>query len=377
MKVKYKLYEYPLYWLVTVILLILAIPVVIVKFLGYLVRSTGAPLKSVANLIGFLIVIAIIAVGFTAFQVFYSHDVGEATLSVMVDEDDSLSRVIDKLQEKNILRGTYLFKLMAVATGVDKGLAPGRYDFSGKVSVYDIFMKFKKKEIGTLLLTIPEGCTVYKTASLLANQLGVDSAAFVSLATDTGFSEGKYGVEGTEGYLFPETYRFWYGIRVEQIINIMVEEFHRRTDELFASLPPGSYSEKEILTLASIIESEAHDGGEKELISSVYYNRLNKNMLLQADPTVIYALGGLDRPLYYKDLEYDSPYNTYKYKGLPPGPINSPGLDAIKAAIYPANSDYLYFVADGTGRHIFSQTLAEHNRAKKKIKNEQKMTGKN
>jgi len=120
--------------------------------------------------------------------------------------------------------------------------------------------------------------------------------------------------------------------------------------------------------LASIIEAEARDGSELGKISSVYNNRLSKKMRLQADPTVIYALGGLDRPLWFRDLEYDSPYNTYKYRGLPPGPINSPGLAAIKAALNPETTDFLYFVADGTGKHIFSKTLREHNRARSRIK---------
>jgi len=128
------------------------------------------------------------------------------------------------------------------------------------------------------------------------------------------------------------------------------------------------FSLHELLTFASLIEAETSVGGERGLISSVYHNRLRKGMLLQCDPTVIYALGGLDRPLLYKDLEIDSPYNTYKFSGLPPGPICSPGAASIMAALYPEESRYLYFVADGNGRHIFSETLSQHNVARRTVK---------
>jgi UPF0755 protein len=156
----------------------------------------------------------------------------------------------------------------------------------------------------------------------------------------------------------------------EDIIEMMVDEFEKRTSELKDEIEKHPLSFNEILTLASIIEAEAMYADEMETISSVYHNRLNRRMRLQADPTVIYALGGLDRPLLYRDLRIKSPYNTYKNYGLPPGPINSPGLDAIIAALNPADTDYLYFVADGKGRHIFTTNLRDHNRAKFRVKRE-------
>jgi len=130
------------------------------------------------------------------------------------------------------------------------------------------------------------------------------------------------------------------------------------------------FSVKELLTFASLIEAETADRAEMPIISSVFHNRLKRGMLLQCDPTVIYAIGGLDRPLLLRDLKYDSPYNTYLYSGLPPGPINSPGRDAIMAALYPNNTDYLFFVAGNDGKHIFSRTNAQHEQARREIKNQ-------
>jgi len=304
----------------------------------------------------------------TTYEVFVSYDIGANTRSVMIEENDSFNHVLNDLKAEEIVRGPFLFKSIAVLFDIDKSLAPGRYDFSGRISMYDVLRKLEHHDIAMVMITIPEGQTVRKTAGVFARELGVDSSAFVNLAFDTSFIMQKYGIENLEGYLFPETYRMWYGIQNDQIMDILFGQFENQTKKLFDSLPAGSYTTKEILTLASIIEAEAMDGDEKALISSVYHNRLDKRMRLQADPTVIYALNGLDRPLNYRDLEYESPYNTYKHRGLPPGPINSPGQDAIKAAIYPENSEYLYFVADGTGRHIFSRTLQEHNRAKRQVK---------
>jgi len=370
-----KLYEYFLYVIVTIFIFILAVPVIIVKFISYLIRSLGAPLKSVGNFIGFMLVLFIAAAGLLAFEIFVPYNIGPETRSVMVEENDSFGGVIDELLDENVLRGATLFKWLAVISGTDKMLAPGRYDFSGKVSHYSILTKFRRRDIATTMVTIPEGLDVYRTAGILGRSLGIDSAAIAARAFDTSFTVARFGMPGLEGYLYPETYQFWYGIKIDDILKVMFAEFEKKTKAYLNDLPEGIGSKTELITLASIIEAEAMYDDEKPLISSVYHNRLRRNMLLQADPTVIYALGGLNRPLYYGDLKYDSPYNTYKYKGLPPGPINSPGLEAIKAALNPDKTEYLYFVADLSGRHIFSRTLKEHNRAKNRIKKEKRENG--
>jgi len=365
-----RFYEYILYWLVNFAILILAVPVLVVKTGAFFLGAVGAPLKSAKNFIGVVVLILLIGAAFTLFEIFYPYDIGPGSKSITIEENDSFASVLNHLQEDGILKGTYLFKAMAVISGVDKSLSPGRYDFSGKVSQYSILKKLKNRDIATIMVTIPEGSTVYETAGIFAHALNIDSANFVSHAFDTSFTSQKYGYEGLEGYLFPETYRLWYGIDADDIIDIMVREFKKKTDGIFKNLPGEFKTAGEAVVMASIIEAEARLDSEKKVISSVYHNRLRKGMLLQADPTVIYGLGGLDRPLYYRDLKIESPYNTYLNKGLPPGPINSPGMAAIEAALDPDNTSYLYFVADGTGKHVFSATLTEHNRAKYRIKKE-------
>ena len=159
-------HEYILYFIVSALTLILAVPVVIMKFFTYLAGSLGAPLKSVKNFIGFMLVLFIAAAGLLAFEIFVPYDIGEKTKSVMVEENDSFASVISSLENERILRGKPLFKVMSVITRTDKMLAPGRYDFSGKISLYDILRKFRRADIATILVTIPEGLTVYKTAGL-------------------------------------------------------------------------------------------------------------------------------------------------------------------------------------------------------------------
>jgi UPF0755 protein len=144
--------------------------------------------------------------------------------------------------------------------------------------------------------------------------------------------------------------------------------FRRQVDSVWPDSICNGLSREEIVVLASIIEAEALLDSEKPAIASVYHNRLGRKMKLDADPTVIYGLGGLDRPLNRRDIERDTPYNTYRRRGLPPTPINSPGLAAIRAALYPAETEYLFFVADGTGGHRFSKTNAEHNQARREIR---------
>ena len=367
-KVKFHFYEHLIYWPITVIVLFLALPILLFRLFRFLVQATGAPLKSVGNFVGFVFVVSVLAGGLILYQIFLPYDFTGETRSLMVDDDDRFPTIAANMRKCGIIRGEYLFRGVAVLTGIDKLIIPGRYDFTGKVSLYDVLMKIKRQDIAVVRSTIPEGSTVYRTASLLAGGLGVDSAAFVARAFDTAFTRGKYNAEGLEGYLFPDTYLFWYGIKIDGIINMMVTQFARKTDGLLDSLPPQIGSRKELLILASIIEAEAGLKEEMPLISSVYHNRLKEKMLLQADPTVIYAMGGVNRTLNYDDLKFDSPYNTYSYVGLPPGPINSPGLAAIKAALHPTESNFIYFVADGEGRHIFSRTLDEHNTAKMKVR---------
>jgi len=365
---KFGLYEYIKYWTVTIFVLILAVPIVIIKATGFLIKATGAPLKSVRHIIGFAVVIILAVAALLWYKIYVPYDIGEETKSVVVQADDSFARVIADLKGQGVVNDDYLFRQLSIITGADRNLTPGRYDFSGRMSLKSVLQKFIDRNVATVKVTIPEGLNARQIAGVLNRAGLVDSAEFVGFAYDTVFARIKYNLQSMEGYLFPETYKFWYGINAEMIIDVLHRQFRNLAEDVITAGVDGGLSAKEIITIASIIEAEAQSSDEMPVISSVYHNRLRRGMLLQADPTVIYAIGSLDRPLWYEDLDYESPYNTYKYKGLPPGPINNPGLEAIKAAITPAETDYLYFVANGAGRHIFSRTLEEHNQAKKDYK---------
>jgi UPF0755 protein len=357
-----------IYWIVTIAILLLAIPLILISFFRFLIHSAGAPFKSAKNFIGLVIILLIISSGYSAVEIFSTQSFSGETRSLLVSENDNFRKIASGLHQSGIIRGEYLFRVAAVLSGVDKAIIPGRYDFSGKVSLYDVLLKLKRHDVATIKLTVPEGYNVYRVAALISKNLGIDSILFISRTFDTSFTKRKYNINGLEGYLFPETYQFWYGMKLDDIIDVMVSQFHRQAAMLLDSAGAGVLSPQKLLILASIIEAEAGQREEMPLISSVYHNRLRNGMLLQADPTILYAVGGVNRTLSLDDLKFDSPYNTYLYAGLPPGPINSPGMAAIRAAISPAVSDYYYFVADGTGQHIFSRTLDEHNTARLKVK---------
>jgi len=216
-------------------------------------------------------------------------------------------------------------------------------------------------------VTLIEGWDNYQITEQLANSLDLNRRIMDSLCADSGFCN-SFGIDKNNliGYLLPDTYAFHKGFTETEVLSVLVN----RTLSVFAqdsvkrAVEAINYSRDQILTLASIVEGEAIFDDERATIAAVYLNRLKKGMRLQADPTIQYIIDGPPRRLLYKDLEIDSPYNTYKYYGLPPGPINNPGLKSILATIFAEKVKYLYFVARGDGRHTFSNTLKEHNRAK-------------
>jgi UPF0755 protein len=292
--------------------------------------------------------------------------------SIIIKPGDSMIRVVNKLKLAGLTRGGTGIRLISKITGKDRHIQTGRYDFPKGVTPYSVFRKITQGEVTLKEVTIPEGLTIREIAGILKRGLDIDSAQFVTLATNNKVAK-DLGVpaDNLEGYLFPDTYRFSWGTTSEEAIYILVEQFQKTfNDTLRKRAEEIGFSLAKTVTLASMIEAEARDGEERELISAVYHNRLKRGMLLQCDPTVIYALPELDRPLLLVDLEIDSPYNTYKHAGLPPGPIGNPGKASLVAALYPADVDYLYFVARGDGTHVFSTTLRQHNNARLRIKQE-------
>jgi UPF0755 protein len=302
-----------------------------------------------------------------SYQYFIPVDSGQHKLSVVVRTGDSFRAVARRLDDVGVVRSASFLTVMARLKGIDKSLTPGRYDFSGEVSARVVLDKLARADFVRIRVTIIEGASIWKVASILAaSDLDLDSAEIVAHNRDSTFLS-QHELPCLEGYLFPETYFFQWGLSVREVISEMVRMHRAQTSKVWPEVFPNNLSRKDVIILASIIEAEAMVDSEKAIISSVYHNRLSRKMKLDADPTVIYGLGGLERDLMRRDLRYDTPYNTYLHRGLPPTAINSPGLTAIKAALDPVTTDYLFFVADGSGGHRFSRTNAEHNKARREI----------
>lgn len=265
-----------------------------------------------------------------------------------------------------LIRSRYKIGKAAQILRARSKIKAGKYLIPAKISSYRLLHMLVEGKVVPERVTIPEGLNSRQIAAIVQRQLAIDSTEFVQLVSDSGLAR-ELGIQAPtlEGFLFPDTYRFNWGVDARTVITILVNQFkshfdqalQRRASQLGMSL-------LETVTLASIIEGEAVVDSERVVISAVYHNRLKQGMRLQADPTIQYIIKDGPRRLLSRDLKIDSPYNTYKYTGLPPGPINNPGLASIKASLFPARVDYLYFVANGDGSHTFSATFAAHLRAK-------------
>lgn len=286
----------------------------------------------------------------------------------VIPSGSSLTSVIDSLYSQEIISNKSSMHAAAFIFGVEKSIKAGSYIIPNGLSYFRLLELFlngtPEKQV---IVTIPEGIWQFNLVQLLSDDLALDKNRLMELSEDKVFLK-RLGInaKSIEGYLLSETFYFYENIGEEEALQKLKFEM----DKLFA--PPSiinrmhelGISKHEVLTVASIIDGESNIISEFSRISGVYFNRLKKGMRLQADPTIQYLKRhrrSRNRIL-YKDLEIDSPYNTYKYSGLPPGPINNPGKDAVMAALYPEEHDYYYFVADGKGGHIFAKTGAEHNK---------------
>jgi UPF0755 protein len=284
---------------------------------------------------------------------------------VLVQKGQSLRQIGEELQRVGLLRGTLGFQVLARVMHVDRSIKAGQYAFPLGITVPGLLRAFARGMGGLDLVTIPEGLTVREVSALLARHLGIAPAPFDSLARDRDLLD-SLGVTAPslEGYLAPDTYELLPGTPPEVALRTMAARqlaLLRDASAGLDSLPLG-LSLHEVLTLASIVESEAQADVERPRIARVYLNRLERHMLLQADPTVAYALGMNPRSrLYLSQLRVVSPFNTYRNPGLPPGPICNPGRASIAAALHPSgDTGELYFVARGDGRHLFAATFAQH-----------------
>lgn len=276
-----------------------------------------------------------------------------------------LSQVARQLKAERLIGNARYFVLLARLKGAVTGIQAGEYLFSAPATPGSVLGRLTRGDVRQLTLTIPEGLSLKEIAQSVEDQGTGQAEEFLHLAFDSEFI-ASLGIEAAslEGYLFPDTYSFAKGTSERQLIRIMVDEIHSHLDaKLLADAEKVGLSAHELLTLASIVQKEAGRIDEMPLISAVYHNRLRRGMRLQADPTVIYGIADFDGNLTRRHLRERTPYNTYRVGGLPPGPIASPGKEALEAAANPTVSDALYFVSRGDGSHVFSGNLRDHNKA--------------
>lgn len=281
----------------------------------------------------------------------------------IVKKGTGLKSVAIELETRKLIKSKDLFIFWALLKGGSRDIKAGEYSLNQSMSPVTIFTILASGAVKTHPLTIPEGLAAEQIADILAQKGLVDKREFMALAMDINLA-ASYHIDGQslEGYLFPDTYLLSRDMGAQQIIDLMIKRFW----DIFSNLKKGHetpMSLREIVTLASIVEKETGLAEERPLIASVFLNRLKRRMRLESDPTVIYGLKDFDGNLTKKDLQSPSPYNTYRNRGLPPGPIANPGRESLKAVINPAQTDYLYFVSRNDGSHYFSTTLREHNRA--------------
>jgi UPF0755 protein len=286
------------------------------------------------------------------------------TRVVTVRRGSDVGKIAHTLHQAGVIRSPAVFTLLARTLGMDRTLRAGQYELSAGMSALSILRALQKGS--DFHVVIPEGLTIPEMADTLEKAIGLPRAEFIAATRDSALRRRVSDPAPTlEGYLFPDTYDILADMSAREIVAQMVGRFESVYQMAFENeRPPAGLSRHEVLTLASIVEAESRVPAERPRVAAVYLNRLRVGMRLQADPTVAYALGGRRDRIYYKDLEVKSSYNTYRHRGLPPGPIASPGKAAIEAVMHPQRGcQDLYFVATGTGSHIFSQTLEQHHAA--------------
>ena len=313
-----------------------------------------------------LVLLALFLVGgFALERRFLAPVAPEKPVTIEVESGDSLAAVAQRLAAEGVVRSPWSLRLLARLRGEGGRMQTGRYAFVERAGPAEILERLISGDVIQVRVTIPEGWTLREIAARLAEEDLAPEAKILALARDPDFAR-QLGIEADslEGYLFPDTYLVPAGMPAGGILAVMVRELRRHlTPELVAAARRQGLDDHQLLTLASIVQKEAGNQEEMPLIAAVFHNRLHRRMPLQADPTVIYGIPDFDGNLTREDLARKTPYNTYRIRGLPPGPIASPGDAALQAAAHPAPVDYLYFVARGDGTHRFSSTLAEHNRA--------------
>jgi UPF0755 protein len=305
------------------------------------------------------------------------EDGEEIRVRVVLPEGASASQIAASLQEKGLIRSSTVFHGLARLSGKDSSLKAGEYEFGQGESVAGILSAISSGRVVTVQVTIPEGLTAVEIARVFEERGLAEKEEMIALMdhpSEDLREDFPFLHEGAslEGYLFPDTYEFANGVSAARIVRSMLRRFQQTGQAALENHPsrPLHLKDREILILASIVEREAKLSRERPIIADVFLNRLERGIMLGSCATVQYVLPVQKERLLEKDLEVDSPYNTYKNAGLPPGPICNPGLASIEAVLNPEPGDYLYFVSAGDGSHVFSKTYTEHLQAKARINRE-------
>lgn len=286
---------------------------------------------------------------------------------IHVQSDMSASDIAEKLHEDGFIQSPTWFRVVAKVTGQDSALKEGEYVMDSHMSLQQILAKLTSGKSEAARLVIPEGYTVWQIAKAVAQLGAISEADFLAAAKDSSqlypYMQGnRSGVTfPTEGFLFPDTYFIPNSATAQDVVAMMLKNFdHRLTPEMKEKIAAKNLSIYQFVTLASLVEKEAKFDADRPLIASVFLNRLQIHMKLQSDASISYAMGSHKAAYSIAETQYDSPYNTYMYEGLPPGAIGNPGLDSMNAVLDAPQTSYLYFVADGDGHNYFATTYEDH-----------------
>jgi len=329
-------------------------------------------LRRLLLLFGLLVIVVVAATVFAVNGLikqseapFRGYSTGE--VFVEIKTGDSTQVIAKKLVDSGVVRGYWPLRLAVWRSGQERKLQAGEYQFSEAVSPAEVVHILAKGRVFLRRITFPEGLNIEEMAEVFASKwFGARESFILASRRVELIKDLDSDAENLEGYLFPETYSLPRDGTAMDLVEAMVAQFRTAfVNQLKGDLVAGERTVRDIVTLASLVQKETGNSSEHSLVSAVFTNRLRIGMRLQCDPTVIYALqldGSYDGNLTRANLQFDSPYNTYVYGGLPPGPIASPGLEALRSVFEPADVSYLYFVSRNDGSHAFADTLREHNR---------------
>ncbi len=321
-------------------------------------------LSRIILLVSLVLFLAAGAVGFSFYRYATTPALdSDLTAVVWVKPGQSFSEIVGQLQTAGLIWHPERFRWLAYLRGDERRIRAGEYVLRASMSPRAILDTMVQGRSLLHKVVIPEGASVSMIGQIIEEAGLVSQEGFVSMASDARLMNSLgFDCDSLEGYLFPETYHFPKGVDAEEITRKMVAHFRSVFTAAWAERASElGFSMHQVVTLASIVEKETARPEERPLIAAVFLNRLKRGMRLESDPTVIYGIKDFDGNLTRKDLKSPNPYNTYQIRGLPPGPIASPGRESVKAVLYPSKASFLYFVSKNDGSHHFSRSLSEHN----------------